>query len=220
MREWDGFSCYSCGADPVGTFRDGSPRFDHIHPPGEEVIRVDTGSHGPDDEFSRVVIVLDDAELAEARSCGKKRFDRAQRRNAKDHFGMPSLDSHVLGAQGERAFSKWISEPWECTTGRYGGASDVRGCQIRAVSRTSLMLKVRDSDPSRIPVVSIVAHGPRFWIRGWILAKDAKKPDWHDDPGGIGAPAWFVPNSLLRPMADFLLAPQVRAAMGVAPVGV
>jgi hypothetical protein len=176
-------------------------------------------SHGPLDDFERVVIELDADELEEARSCGELRYKRAERRKAKDHFGKPSLDSHILGAQGERAFSKWISEPWECTTGRYGGASDVRGCQIRAVSRTSLTLKVRDSDPGRIPCVSIVAHGNRFWIRGWAFARDAKKhPEWKDDPGGIGAPAWFVPNDELRPMATFLLAPGVRAAMGVAPI--
>lgn len=216
--EWDGFSCYSCGAAPTGTYRDGSPRFDHIHPPGEEIVRVDRSGHGPDDEFERIVVALTPDEAEEARACGKLRFDRAQRRKAQDHFGTPSLDSHVLGAGGERAFSKWLRIPWECTTGRYGGASDVAGCQIRAVSRTSLMLKVRDSDPLRIPVVSIVGHGDRFWIRGWCFARDARRDEWYDDPGDRGAPAWFVPNRELRPMATFLLSDGVRAAMGLPPM--
>lgn len=220
--------CATCGASPVGMAVDGGPQFprtcrhEPIYPGSP--LHPESRDYSPpqpaDDAFARIVVELDDDEMEEARRCGKLRFDRAEKRKAKDHFGRPSLDAHVLGAQGERAFSKWIGEPWECTTGRYGGASDVRGCQIRTVSRTGLDLKVRDNDPPRTPVVSVVGHPPRFWIRGWIFARDAKRLGTLDDPGGIGAPALFIPTDRLRPMDTFLLSDGVRAAMGLAPAGV
>jgi hypothetical protein len=208
--------CATCGAAPTGTYNDGSPRYPVScdHPPvrGDDTVSIDP--------YGRVIIELDPWEMTEAFACGKKRFDRAQARKAKDHFGQPSLDSHVLGAQGERAFAKWLGVPWECTVGRYGGAADVAGCQIRAVSDAKLQAKVRDSDPGRIPVVSIVASGARFWLRGWILARDAKRIGNVDDPGNRGAPAWFVKTNDLQPMSAFLASNEVRAALGRPPVGV
>lgn len=212
-----GWACATCGAPPVGTYNDGSPRFSVTcdHPP-----LVAEEASTTIDPYGRVIVELDAFEMTEAFACGRKRFAQSQRRKSRDHFGEPSVDAHVLGAQGERVFSKWVGVPWECTTGRYGGASDVAGCQIRAVSSAKLTLKVRDSDPGRTPVVSIVANPPRFWIRGWILARDAKRSEWIADPGARSAPAYFVPSPHLRPMSSFLATDAVRAAMGLPPIGV
>ena len=106
--------------------------------------------------------------------------------------------------------------PWECTTGRYGGASDVMGCQIRTASDPKKRLVVHGSDPARTPVVSIVRRESRFWIRGWIMAVAAKRPEWIDDPGKR-RPAYFVPPSELRPIGEFVDDNLVRAAMGRPP---
>jgi hypothetical protein len=201
--------CATCGEPPIGSFNDGSPRWapDHIHPP----------IYGTGAPAERVVIELDEGEMAEADACGKKRLTRAKARRARDQLGEPSLVSHMIGAQGERAFSKWIGEPWECTTGRYGGASDVKGCQIRTVSKTGGRVVVHESDPDRIPVVSIVAHGSRFWLRGWIFAREAKLREYVGDPGNR-RPAFFFPPFELRPMADLTRLDPARAALGLPPM--
>lgn len=212
-----GWACATCGAPPVGTYNDGSPRFPVScdHPP----LTADEASSLVD-PYGRVIVELDPFEMVEAYACGKKRYDQSQRSKSKDRLSDPSIDSHVLGAQGERVFSKWAGIPWECTTRRYGGASDVAGCQIRAVSQAKKLAKVRDDDPGRTPVVSVVANPPRFWIRGWILARDAKRDEWIADPGGRGVPAYFVPTPSLLPMSSFLASDAVRAAMGLPPIGV
>ncbi len=207
--------CATCGAAPVGTYNDGSPRFSVTcdHPPIMGDIEMI-------DPYGRVIETLDAAEMAEAYDCGKLRFDRAQRRKAQDHFNEPSLASHVRGAQGERAFAKWAGVPWECTVGQYGGKPDVAGCQIRAVSSPKLLCKIRENDPDRIPVVSIVENGTeRFWIRGWILARDGRRLGKKSDPGNRNAEAWFVDTVDLLPMSEFLSSNAVRAAMGKPPVG-
>lgn len=165
----------------------------------------------------KLVIVLDDAELSEAQECGALRLKRAKSRKRKDYLGQDSIESHVMGAQGERAFSKFIGEPWKCSLNGFGGAADVRGVQVRTVPKTSSDMKVRKDDPDRRPVVLIVAHPPRFWVRGFLLAGEARKLGTVADPGDRGRPATFVRPELLRPMQEFLHDPRVRAALGIAP---
>lgn len=222
-------ACASCGALPVGTYSNGEPRFPLScdHPPifpGDPRWHDPRGSEAPEvgvDQYGRVIVELDAFEMTEAYACGKKRFDQSTRRKSKDHFDTPSVESHILGAQGERAFAKWLGEPWECTTRRYGASPDIRGCQVRTASAPKLPVKVRDSDGHRTPVVSIVANAPRFWLRGWIMAGEAKRhPEWIDDPGGRSAPAFFVPTPSLQPMSSFYASNAVRAALGIAPLGV
>lgn len=209
--------CASCGAPPVGTFNDGSPRFTcHIADPDRHVPLVVPIFSDGDSFAERLVIELEAHELREADECGKLRLTRAKRRKAKDQLGEDSLTSHVTGAAGERAFAKWLLVPWECTTGRYGGASDVRGCQIRTSTSTTKRLVIHETDPARTPVVSIVEHRPRYWLRGWIMA-GARKPEWIGDPGQR-RPAYFVPTQELLPMSSFMSDNRVRAAMGRPPL--
>jgi hypothetical protein len=213
--------CASCGAEPTGEFGDGSPRYpvsclhpplfpgDPIHP--EHLAAVRRGEGG------RTIVELDEAEVSEATACGRKRFESAKRKKRKDYLGEPSLDSHVLGALGERAFAKWINEPWTCSMNGFGGAADVRGVQVRTVPKTSGELKVRADDPDRRPCVLVVSHGARLWLRGWLLAAEARRLGSTADPGDRGRPATFVKPGLLRPMQEFIHHPRVRAAMGLAP---
>ncbi len=208
--------CASCGARPVGTFNDGSPRFTcHLREPELHVPRV-TPLYTDGESFDRVVVVLEADELAEADECARLRLTRAKRRKARDQLGEDSLASHATGAAGERAFSKWIGARWECTTGRYGGASDVRGVQIRTSTSTTKRLVVHETDPARTPVVSIVEHRPRYWLRGWIMAGDCKRPEWIADPGDR-RPAFFVPTQELLPMQAFMGDNRARAAMQLPP---
>jgi hypothetical protein len=208
--------CATCGAPPIGSFNDGSPRWGPDHPDHEPVRNAAAAPW----DGARLVVELTPDEMAEAVECGQARFKKAGREKRKDYLGEPSPDAHVLGAQGERVFSKWLGLPWDCTMNGFGGAADVAGCQIRTVPfGRPPRLKVKDNDPDRRPCVLIVSSAPRFWIRGWIMAKDARKPEWTDDPGGRGKPQHFVPAAFLRPMTEFLDVDAVRAAMGKPPRG-
>ena len=204
-------ACVTCGAEPVGAFNDGSPRYNcGPHPPvyGGQAIPVE-----------KVVIELDDDEMAEALECGKSRLAKAKRRKLRDYLGADSLDSHVMGAQGERAFTKWLGDPWKCSLDGFGGAADVRGVQVRTVPKTSGRLKVRKDDKDRTPVVLVVAHPPRFLLAGWIFASKAREIGVVDDPGDRGRPAHFVSASQLRPIAELLTEPRARAALHLPPEG-
>jgi len=166
------------------------------------------------------VIVLTPEEMEEGRLCGGERLSRARRKSLKDKIGEPSLSSHVMGAQGERAAYKWLGEPWVCTTGLYG-KPDVRGLQIRTVPRTGDGLKIRPSDGDRVPVVLIVqrpAAPDRLWIRGWIFAKEGRAIGEVRDPGNRGYPAVYVNPSDLRPIETLHRNDRARAAMSLPPL--
>ncbi len=216
--------CATCGAEPVGAFSDGSPRYDPrtcLHPaimPGDD-LHPDYIAALRSGAAEKLVVELTEEELAEALDCGKARLAKAKRKKSKDYLGLDSLDSHVMGARGERAFSKFIGEPWVCTLNGYGGAPDVRGCQIRTVPKTSGDLKVKENDPDHRPCILVVDHAPRFWMRGWLLASEARRLGTIADPGNRGRPATFVPPSKLRPMQELLHHPKVRAAMNLPPEG-
>ncbi len=216
--------CATCGAEPIGEFGDGSPRYDPrtclhgplwpgdpVHPAHLAALRSGAAE--------KVIVELDEAELAEALDCGKLRLDRAKKSKRKDYLGFDSIDSHVMGARGERAFAKLIGEPWVCSLDGFKGAPDVRGCQIRTVPKTSGELKVREDDPDGRPCILVVDHAPRFWVRGWLLAGEARKVGVVKDPGGRGKPNYFVDPGHLRPMQELLHHPRVRAAMNLPPEG-
>jgi hypothetical protein len=213
--------CATCGEPPVGEFHDGSPRYrcgPHLPIfPGMPVHPAYAAALGSG-AASRTIVELDEAEMGQAAACGRKRLAQAKRSKSKDYLGWDSLEAHTMGAQGERAFSKWIGEPWDCTTRQYGGKPDVRGIQIRTIPFRGRRLKVRADDPPRMPVVLVVASPPKFWIRGWMLARDARRPEWLDDPGDLGKPAHFVPTKDLRPMVEFYQSDVVRAALGMPPL--
>lgn len=208
--------CATCGAEPSSVYSDGSPRYRCSHAPIYPGMPVHPSYTGPQ---ARLVVELDDAEMAEALACGKSRLTKAKRRKLKDYLGLDSLDSHVMGAQGERAFTKWLGDPWKCSLDGFGGAADVRGVQVRTVPRTSDRLKVRKDDPDRRPCVLVVAHPPRFLMAGWIFAGEARRVGVIDDPGDRGRPATFVLPSQLRPLPELLKEPKARAAMGLPPEG-
>lgn len=208
--------CATCGAAPVGTYNDGSPRFPAScdHPP----LVADAASTLVD-PYGRVIVELDAFEMLAGQACGQKRFEQSRRRKLRDKLFTPDLAANEVGALGEAAFSKWIGRPFECTTGRFRGAPDVAGCQVKTRTRGTYELIVHEDDPGRTPVVLVVASPPRFWIRGWILARDAKRDEWRKNPDGRRE-AWFVPNLHLLPMSTFLGSNAVRAAMGLPPIGV
>ena len=171
-----------------------------------------------------VIITLTPDELAQGIACGKHRFATKE---GKDRMGRDDESSHVVGATGERAFARWLNEhglrmPWRCSNHEYHGAADFAGCQVRAQRQRAAHhgTKVKKDDPLSIPVVSFVELDPggaRYLFRGWMIARNARRPEWWKDPGNRGKPNWFAPDSALLPPDTLLDSDEFRRRNNIRP---
>lgn len=118
-----------------------------------------------------------------------------QRLRGKDE----SWERHVLGALGECAFAKATNRYWSGSVNTFKAADVGANIQVRTRSQHSYDLIVRDSDADD-DVYVLVTGGPAdFTVHGWVVARDAKRPEFRADYGGYGH-AYFVPQSALRPI--------------------
>ena len=109
----------------------------------------------------------------------------------------------IEGAAGEYVVAKVLDRyPSGLVFGGSYVVADV-GDRIHVRTRTKdhYDLIVRDRDPDDEPFVLVTGHAPRYTVRGWIYGRDAKREDWRQTYGG-GVPAYFVPQSALRPLPD------------------
>lgn len=164
----------------------------------------------------RFIIELSPADMKLGEACGETRLTDSKRKKLRDKLGVDAAWKHVTGAQGEIAFARWLDVKWECTVGAFGKA-DVNGCQIKTRRRIAYELVVHDNDRGSTPCVLITAQPPKFWIRGWILARDAKRKEWKQTVVGDWE-GYFVPHESMRTMDDFLTSGAVRAARGLPPL--
>ena len=105
---------------------------------------------------------------------------------------------HIEGACGEMAVAKWCGKYWNGAIGEMK-ADDVGKLQVRTRSNHTFDLIVHRDDPDKRAFVLVTGLAPNFILRGWIWGHEAKRDEWWKDPAG-GRPAFFVPQSALRPM--------------------
>jgi hypothetical protein len=151
-------------------------------------------------------ILLTPLEVRIATHVGRSRQSRAEKAGFTDRHGIAPEDaewSHILGAAGEMAVAKALDVYWLPTMESFKAAGDLGEYEIRTRSRDNYDLIIRPDDPSRVFIL-VTGSMPRFWVRGWIDAEDAKAmPDCWKAYGGRPA-AWFVPADRLWPI-QFLL---------------
>lgn len=105
---------------------------------------------------------------------------------------------HIEGAAGEAAFAKWADRYWSGNLGDLR-AHDVGRVEVRTAARPDSHLLLHPSDPDDARFVLVTGRAPTYALRGWIWGRDGKQqPFWRDPVGG--RPAFFVPQSALRPM--------------------
>ncbi len=86
------------------------------------------------------------------------------------------FDGHVAKADvGENIHVRWTLEHDRCLIVRPG------------------------KDPEDGFFFLVTGQAPDYVIRGWITGRDARQDRFVRDPGGV-APAWFVPQSELKPL--------------------
>jgi hypothetical protein len=116
-----------------------------------------------------------------------------------------SLARHINGAGGELAVAKLSGKYWGGHIGTFKGSDIGRGVQVRTRSRHDWDLIVREHEADDQAFVLVTGQAPHFAVRGWIMGADAKSPAWLKAHGGR-PPAFFVPQSALRPLIKDLAA--------------
>jgi hypothetical protein len=153
-----------------------------------------------------VTLTPDEIELAVG--VGVRRQLRSILAGRKDAYGFKGdpWRVHIEGAMGEMALAKAIGRFWSGAGERFEDDTDVGGIQVRTRSNHKyelyLELYLWPKDESDPIYVLVTGTAPVFRVRGWIRGADAKRDDWFKSIGR--APAFFVPNEQLRPMADLI----------------
>ena len=152
-----------------------------------------------------IIIKLTPAEMLIGEHVGRMRQAIARSRNWQTLNGGPNdfqaEENHILGAQGEMATASHFNLFWNIQVGQLGGV-DVGGMiEVRA-RRHAHGLKITNGDNDRLPFVDVYADPPSFKLNGWCIARDGKRPALLSDLGNGRAPAFWVPENILRPMLE------------------
>lgn len=137
---------------------------------------------------------------------GCMRHVHALRQGRKHSAGAPEdlgWQMHIEGAAGEFALAKAFGLFWNGTIGIIN-ADDVGRFQVRTSPHERDHLIVRPEDPEDRPFVFVTGRSPRFHLRGWIYAGEAKRTRFWTDKGNGRPPAYFIPCTALRPIGELL----------------
>ncbi len=121
---------------------------------------------------------------------------RKDARGTPEDFGW---QAHIEGAMGEYAFARGANTFWSGAFNFRG--DDVGRHQVRTRSKDWYDLMLFPTDADDRAFVLLTGVNGQYEIRGWILGKDGKLEKWWKDPAG-GRPAFFVPQTELRPLAE------------------
>lgn len=132
------------------------------------------------------------------------------------------LQEETVGCCAELAMGKLVDRYNIPAVGTFHEVPDyLHDIEIRATSREDGRLIVRnnDADDRRYVFATVTGHatvavGQQVVFHGWLYGHEAKKDRWLTNPNGY-RPAWFVPQSQLRPFETLsfgVLAPVAPAA--------
>lgn len=141
-------------------------------------------------------------EVMSASLVGVMRQVASLRDRRKHIAGMDAIGwtEHIEGACGEIAVAKALGVYWSAHVNNFSG-DDLPGIQIRTRRRQDWDLIVRPQDDDNARWVLVTGECPIYVVRGWIRGMDAKRNEWLSNHAGR-PPAFFVPQSALRPMDE------------------
>ncbi len=149
-----------------------------------------------------VEVTLTIVEMQHAAMLGAWRQIESTRLGVKDRFGADSENGWTLnieGAAGEMAVAKTLDRYWGMPVNTFKQGGDVGALQVRTRSRHNSDLIVRPCDRDGDVFILVTGRAPRFRIHGYAWGQQAKRACWLHDYGGR-PPAYFVPQSALRPL--------------------
>ena len=147
------------------------------------------------------LVVLTRSEMNLAAQVGVMRQIDNLVKGRRDAYGASRSNAwsmHIEGAAAELAFARWINLFWSGSIGNLK-ADDVGTFQVRTSLQHGGRLILHEGDKEDRIFVFLTGSMPEFHLRGWILCRDGKKPEYWSDPQG-SRPAYFVPQWVLNPM--------------------
>ena len=97
------------------------------------------------------------------------------------------------------AAAKALGRYWTMPVNTFKDGGDVGELQIRTRPRHYNELIVRPGDRDTDTFILVTGRSPQFRVHGYITGGQAKRRCWLHDYGGR-PPAYFVPQSALRPL--------------------
>lgn len=122
-------------------------------------------------------------------------------RNRGPRFGQKALDVHLLGAAGEMAVASYLGlkhELYKETEARRG-SDDLPGIDVKTRSKSRYDLIVQKQENPSKKFVLVTIENQQTLLHGWCYGYEAMDDQYWADPAR-GRPAYFVPQSALRPM--------------------
>lgn len=150
-----------------------------------------------------VVITLTSAEWAISNAVAALRQVSNEAVARKDAHGASAslgMEAHIQGAAAEAAVAKWRNVWWAGALNNLR-AADVGRLQVRSTEHPNGCLLLHRTDPDDDVFILAIGKAPTFRLFGWIRAADGKQEKFWRDPKG-GRPAFFVPQSALRPIVQ------------------
>jgi hypothetical protein len=151
-----------------------------------------------------VLVTLTAWELRLARAAGRERHAAAGDRQRAAAYGAaadPDAARDGLGCAGELAVAAWLDRYW---TGTPGGLDrdrgDVAGYHVRTRPAADYDLPLHPEDPDRGVFLLVVGPLPTMRIVGWLYGGRGKRREWWHDRYQAGRPAYWVPQTALRPL--------------------
>jgi len=110
----------------------------------------------------------------------------------------------IEAACAEMAAAKALNLYWSGSVNTFklpDVGEGVEGLQVRHTDRDGGCLIVRPEDKGHERFLLVTGQAPLFVLRGWLRGDDARQDAFWRDPNGH-RPAWFVPQSALRPVGE------------------
>jgi hypothetical protein len=164
-------------------------------------------------------------EEARGRACGRLQARRYESGEVPERAYIPGDDREAnssIGAIGELLFSeRYLEQPWFCDLTKYGDP-DVLGYHVRTRRSWNPQLQVQQKDPDDGLYVLLWTTAPRglvlgkYKLAGWATGARVRRDGILADPGGIGAPAYWLDTWLLDPIATLPVTLELERARRIA----
>lgn len=155
--------------------------------------------------MSDIVVKLSWAEVTQAGLGGVQRQCRALYDGTPDKYGSPegklAWGAHVLGAMAEKAVCRYYDFYWDPTVGLLN-EDDAGPLQVRSIDDPGHRLILHPDDKDWKVFILVYTAPPRFTMKGWIMAEHGKREEYWEKVNDHRAPAFFVPQRVLRPMTE------------------